>query len=296
MRDDIFRVMKGEPVVLEHLRYPLLVSPKLNGVRGYVRNGRVLSTANLPLPNTNLQAAFGSAEHLDGEFIVGDPRDTKHSLNRTTSIVMSDEKPIDGLKFYVFDHVADSSAPFRARSILARESVKYHGSERLVVIEHELINNEKELLAKEIEYLKQGYEGLITRDPLAPYKFGKSTAKQAWMGKMKRFRDAEAEVVGFTEEEKNTNEATISETGRTKRSSAKAGKVKKDTLGSVLVRTPQGVIFGVGTGFTADERAHIWKNKGKYLGALLKYKFFEAGSDGVPVLPVFLGWRDRRDR
>lgn len=295
MSDDIFRVMKGEPVVLEHLRYPLLVSPKLNGVRGYVRNGRVLSTANLPLPNTNLQAAFGSAEHLDGEFIVGDSRDTKHSLNRTTSIVMSDEKPIDGLKFYVFDHVADSSAPFRARSILARESVKYHGSERLVVIEHELINSEKELLAKEIEYLKQGYEGLITRDPLAPYKFGKSTAKQAWMGKMKRFRDAEAEVVGFTEEEKNTNEATISETGRTKRSSAKAGKVKKDTLGSVLVRTPQGVIFGVGTGFTADERAHIWKNKGKYLGALLKYKFFEAGSDGVPVLPVFLGWRDRRD-
>ena len=35
----IFRVMKGEPVALEHLRYPLLVSPKLNGVRGYVRNG-----------------------------------------------------------------------------------------------------------------------------------------------------------------------------------------------------------------------------------------------------------------
>ena len=51
MSDDIFRVMKGEPVVLEHLRYPLLVSPKLNGVRGYVRNGRVLSTANLPLPS-----------------------------------------------------------------------------------------------------------------------------------------------------------------------------------------------------------------------------------------------------
>ena len=42
----IFRVMKGEPVELEHLRYPLLVSPKLNGVRGYVRNGDVLSTSN----------------------------------------------------------------------------------------------------------------------------------------------------------------------------------------------------------------------------------------------------------
>lgn len=287
----IFRVMKGEPVVLEHLRYPLLVSPKLNGVRGYVRNGQVLSTANLPLPNVNLQAAYGSAEHLDGEFIVGDPCDTKRSLNRTTSIVMSDEKPIDGLTFYAFDHVENTDWAFRERIELLKKTA-HHG---VVIIRHESIGSEEELLAKEIEYLKRGYEGLITRDPHAKYKFGKSTAKQAWMGKMKRFKDDEAEVIGFVEEEKNTNEATVSETGRTKRSSAKAGKVKKGTLGSVVVRNARGAVFNIGTGFTAAERYYIWSHQDEYLGRLIKYKFFEAGSDGVPVLPVYIGWRDRRD-
>lgn len=287
----IFRVMKGEPVELEHLRYPLLVSPKLNGVRGYVRNGDVLSTSNKLLPNVNLQDKFRTAEHLDGEFIVGDPCDTKRSLNRTTSVVMADGKPIDQLKFYAFDHVKNTDWRFIDRIELLQET-KHPG---VIIIRHELVQNEKELLAKEVEYLSRGYEGLITRDPHAPYKYGKSTAKQAWMGKMKRFKDDEAEVIGFTEEERNNNVATISETGRTKRSSAKAGKVGKDALGSVLVRNAQGAVFGIGTGFSAIERAEIWANQGKYLGRLIKYKFFEAGSDGTPVLPVYIGWRDRRD-
>lgn len=287
----LFRVMKGEPVVLEHLRYPLYVSPKLNGVRGYVRNGDVLSTANKRLPNVNLQEAFRSAEHLDGEFLVGDPTDTKRSLNRTTSVVMSDEKPIDDLKFYVFDHVAAPNLPFKER----HATVKKVKHPRIVVVKHELVRDQRELLDKEVEYLTLGYEGLITRDPEAPYKFGKSTALQAWMGKMKRFKDAEAVVIGFEEGTRNTNAATISETGRTKRSSAKAGKIPKDTLGSLIVRTPHGVVFNVGTGFTDAQKADIWANRNHYLGKLAKYKFFEIGSGDVPVLPVFLGWRDRRD-
>ena len=287
----IFRVMKGEPVVLEHLRYPLLVSPKLNGVRGYVRGGDVLSTANKRLPNVNLQDVFRTAEHLDGEFIVGDPSDTQNSLNRTTSVVMSDEKPVDGLKFYVFDHVKNTDWRFIDRIELLQET-KHPG---VIIIRHELVQNEKELLAKEIEYLSRGYEGLITRDPLAQYKFGKSTAKQAWMGKMKRFKDDEAVIIGFVEGQKNNNVKVVSETGRSKRSSAKAGKEAKGTLGSLVCLWKNGQTFNIGTGFTDDEKAYIWTNQAEYLNQLAKFKFFELGSGDVPVLPVWLGLRDRRD-
>ena len=287
----IFRVMKGEPVVLEHLRYPLYVSPKLNGVRGYVMNDKVLSTANKLLPNINLQTMFRTALDLDGEFIVGDPSDTKHSLNRTTSVVMADDKPINDLVFYVFDHIANPMDSFEER-IMRLLKVKHA---RVEVIDHCLINNERELLRMEEKYLRAGYEGLITRDPKASYKFGKSTAKQAWMGKMKRFKDDEAEIVGFIEGTHNTNEAVISETGRTKRSSAKAGKVPKGTLGSIICRYKNGNTFGIGTGFTDDEKMYIWTHQDEFLGKLAKYKYFEAGSDGVPVLPVWLGLRDSRD-
>lgn len=291
----LFRVMKGEPVVLEHLRYPGLASSKLNGVRGYVRNGSVWSTANKLLPNVNLQDVFGKFEHLDGEFIVGDPSDTQNSLNRTTSIVMSDDKPITGLKFYVFDHIADTDAPFSARTLLMNAAVKQYKSQLLVPLEHVTIRSEAELLVKEVEYLKAGYEGLIWRDPDAPYKFGKSTAKQAWMGKMKRFTDDEAEIIGFVEEMFNGNAATISETGRTKRSSAKAGKTGKGRLGALTLRRKDGVTFNCGTGFDDRLRQDIWDNQREYLGQLAKYKFFEIGSGNVPVLPVFLGIRDKRD-
>ena len=287
----IFRVMKGEPVALEHLRYPLLVSPKLNGVRGYVAQGKVLSTSNKRLPNVHLQALFQSAEHCDGEFIVGDPSDTQNSLNRTTSVVMSDEKPVDGLKFYVFDHVKNTDWRFIDRIELLQET-KHPG---VIIIRHELVQNEKELLAKEIEYLSRGYEGLITRDPHAPYKYGKSTAKQAWMGKMKRFKDDEAEVIGFVEGQKNNNVKVVSETGRSKRSSAKAGKEAKGTLGSLVCLWKNGQTFNIGTGFTDDEKAYIWTNQAEYLNQLAKFKFFELGSGDVPVLPVWLGLRDRRD-
>ena len=287
----IFRVMKGEPVELEHLRYPLLVSPKLNGVRGYVRNGDVLSTSNKLLPNVNLQDKFRTAEHLDGEFIVGDPCDTKRSLNRTTSVVMADGKPIDQLKFYAFDHVKNTDWRFIDRIELLQET-KHPG---VIIIRHELVQNEKELLAKEIEYLSRGYEGLITRDPHAPYKFGKSTAKQAWMGKMKRFKDDEAVIIGFVEGQKNNNVKVVSETGRSKRSSAKAGKEAKGTLGSLVCLWKNGQTFNIGTGFTDDEKAYIWTNQAEYLNQLAKFKFFELGSGDVPVLPVWLGLRDRRD-
>ncbi len=284
-----FRVMKGEPVVLAHLRYPIYVSPKLNGVRGHVQQKGVLSTSNTPLPNIHLQAAFGTALHRDGEFIVGDPQDTQNSLGRTQSIVMSDEKPVDGLKFYVFDHVENTGWEFERRTKLLKPS------KNIIVVKHELVHGEEELLAKEHEYLQLGYEGLMTRDPKAPYKFGKSTAKQAWMGKLKRFIDDEAEIIGFEEEMHNGNEATVSETGRTKRSSAKSGKTGKGRLGALVLRHRNGSVFGCGAGFDHATRQTIWDNRSEHVGQLAKFKYFEAGSGDVPVLPVFLCIRDRRD-
>lgn len=295
-----FRVMKGEPVVLQHLRYPLLALPKLNGFRGHVRDSAVLSASNTPLPNIHLQAFYRHFHFFDGEFLVGDPTDSKNSLNRTSSVVTSQDKPIEDLKFYTFDHTQDVLKPYRHRFGRLPTSLKAVGLKgadkgRVVVLESRLITCEAQLLDTEQEWVDAGYEGLITRDPEAPYKCGKSTAKQAWMGKMKRFADDEGVIIGFVEGEHNTNEATVSRTGHTKRSSAKAGKVPNGTLGAVIVRHKNGKTFGIGTGFTEAERDYIWAHREQYLGKLAKYKYFEIGSGDVPVLPVWLGLRDPID-
>ena len=72
------------------LSYPLLASPKLDGVRALIINGIVMSRSFKPIPNAHVQELFGRPEYngLDGELIVGAPTD-KDVYRNTTSGVMS---------------------------------------------------------------------------------------------------------------------------------------------------------------------------------------------------------------
>lgn len=284
----IFTVMLAKDADLGKLRYPLLVSPKLDGIRAYVREGIVYSRKNKPIPNKYVQTLFKPYDYFDGELIVGDPTDPFVYRNTMSGIMSVEGEP--AVRFFVFDHIEYLNNPYRERMM---RCVRFNKKTQ-VPLEQKLILNIDDLLAYESEVLEQGYEGLILRDPSAPYKCGRSTVKEGYLLKLKRFTDAEFEVVGFEERLKNNNEATTDETGRTKRSSHKANKSGRGDLGA-LVLQHNGDTFTCGTGFTDAERADIWDNQDKYLGRLAKVKFFAIGAYDKPRHPVFLGWRDKRD-
>jgi DNA ligase-1 len=284
----IFTVMLAKDADLGKLRYPLLVSPKLDGIRAYVREGVVYSRKNKPIPNKHVQTLFKPYDYFDGELIVGDPTDPFVYRN-TMSGVMSIEGEPD-VKYFVFDHLLYLHEPFALRN---GRSLRYN-RKVTVALEQKLITTYDELLEHEAKVLELGYEGLILRDPNAPYKCGRSTVKEGGMLKLKRFSDAEFTVVGFEERLKNNNEATTDETGRTKRSSHKANKSGRGDLGALVLQHNRDT-FTCGTGFTDAERADIWDNQDKYLGRLAKVKFFAIGAYDKPRHPVFLGWRDKRD-
>jgi DNA ligase-1 len=165
----------------------------------------------------------------------------------------------------------------------------------VVVHEQVEINNLEELTTYEELYLDRGYEGVILRDPNAPYKNGRSTVNEGYLLKMKRFVDAEFEVIGYEERMHNGNEATTNELGRTKRSSHKAGKVGLGDLGALVLRG-DGFTFSVGTGFDDVTRKHLWEIRDVDLvGRLAKIKYFPIGMKEAPRHPVFLGWRDAID-
>jgi DNA ligase-1 len=147
------------------------------------------------------------------------------------------------------------------------------------------------LLKLEAEMLEQGYEGLILRDGHAPYKMGRSTVKEGYLLKLKRFTDAEFEVIGFEERMHNANEASTNELGRTKRSSCMAGLEGRGDLGALVVRRAGGLVFNVGTGLNDADRQEIWNHQDKYLGQMAKVKYFAIGMKDAPRHPVFLGWR-----
>ena len=284
----IFKPMLATDADLTKLVFPLLASAKLDGVRAIVRDGVVYSRSNKPIPNKGVQSKFKDLEHYDGELIYGDPT-SKSCYRDTVSIVMSHDKPAEGVGFFVFDHVEKPTLPYVKRMPKNRLSgnVYLHDQVFCTCIE--------DVLDYEAECLEDGHEGLILRSPDAPYKMGRSTVNEGYLLKLKRFSDFEATVIGFEERMENTNEKTTNELGRSKRSSHQAGKVGRNDLGALLLRTAQGVEFACGTGFDDAERLRIWNNRPRYLGQLAKIKSFDIGVKDKPRHPVFLGWRSKLD-
>jgi len=272
------------------LRYPCWASFKLDGIRAVVRDGVVYSRSNKPIPNKHVQQKFKHLEHFDGELIVGNPCSTT-VFRDTTSIVMSHDKPADDVNFYVFDHIAELTKPYSARALNIRGWGVRHD---IHILSQLPIENHEQLVEFEAQALEVGYEGLILRDPAAPYKMGRSTVNEGCLLKVKSFRDAEAMVIGFEERMRNDNEAVTNELGRSKRSSHQSGKSGRGDLGA-LICVFDGVQFNIGTGFTDSERAAIWANQSTYLGKLAKFKYFPVGVKTAPRHPVFLGFRHMSD-
>lgn len=280
---------------LEKIQYPVLGFPKIDGIRAVIHDRRPLSRKLITLPNKFIQGFF-SHDHfqgLDGELVVGAPNDPL-CIKHTTSGVMS-VGGVPDFTFYVFDKW-DASGGYGERYIAALNQVLGDAcGPRVRLLKSKVLENEDDLLAYESGALDEGYEGIIVRDGFAPYKHGRSTVREGGLLKLKRFLDSEAEVLEVIEEQFNGNEAQKDNLGRTKRSSAKAGKVGKGRAGALRVRDlTTGVEFEVGTGLTDADKAEWWawwelgsRRHPRYV----KYKFFPVGMQERPRHPVYLSWR-----
>lgn len=282
-------------VDLSKLKYPLLASPKIDGIRALVSGGVGVSRSMKPIRNKYTQLLLGvsALEGLDGELAVGNPWD-KNLMQQTSSGVMS----ADGfppVHYYVFDKW-NSSEVFNNRLQLAEQVVYNYNAPAIRFLRHTLINSHEELLAYEQEHLTLGYEGVMLRSLSGIYKQNRSTLREGILLKLKRFHDAECIVQGFEPLYRNQNPATVDERGFTKRSSVQEGKVADEYLGSLIVRSlDTGVLFSIGSGFTEHQRRVLWDDRDNLVGRIVKYKSFKVGVKEAPRFPIFLGFRDKDD-
>jgi DNA ligase-1 len=73
--------------------------------------------------------------------------------------------------------------------------------------------------------------------------------------------------------------------------------IPMDVLGALIVKDVKtGVEFNVGTGFTAEERAGIWKQKDTLIWKLITYEYLPYGVKDKPRHPVFISWRLEEDQ
>lgn len=292
------------PADYDKITYPKLASPKYDGIRAVVRGGKLWSRKGKLIPNAYCQKLFGrkAYEGFDGELIVGAPT-AKNCFQETMSGCMSADGEPD-VKYFVFDYLRGNVAGYgyEARHKELRKAL-IGGSNAadayVVVVMGTTVGDTASCGVYEAAMLAEGFEGIMLREPGGAHKYGRSTMREQGLIAIKRFAQAEGLVQWAEEQQVNTNAAEVSELGRTKRSSAKAGKVPKGVLGALHVKViacsevPEliGSELNVGTGFNDDQRAIFWKQREGLTGQIVTFKFQAHGSKDAPRIPVFIGFR-----
>ena len=268
---------------LEDLTYPLLASPKLDGIRCIMADGMPFSRNMKRIPNKFIQEQLMKLKQhgLDGELMIRNAAD----FNSVSSAVMSVTGEPD---FYlaVFDNFDLDMFGFWDRWRKTKDLVNDLNSSRIQIVQHEVINNAKELKEFWNWCVENGYEGAMVRSLHGPYKRGRSTFKQGYLIKLKLWQDDEAKITGFTELLVNANEAEIGELGQTKRSSHQDGMIPSDTLGALVVEW-KGKQFKVGSGFDMSMRHKLWNERENLIGKQITFKFQEVSKYGIPRFPIF---------
>jgi len=270
-------------------KFPYIASPKIDGIRFLMIDGVAVSRTFKPIRNKHIQSLLSQylPDGVDGELTSGD------TFQSSTSAVMTIEGEPE-FKVWVFDYVNpdEEILPFYLRILNIPLNTLPFDYE---LLSGTTIHSPKELERYEYICLHNGYEGVMLRDPNGTYKFGRSTVNDNILLKVKRFEDDEAELIAIEEKMSNQNVAEKDAFGHVKRSASLEGMVPMNTTGTLIVRNKDGLEFGIGSGLDDKTREEIWNNKEKYIGKLVKYKYFPQGVKELPRHPVFLGFRDVED-
>lgn len=285
-----------------NLVFPVLASPKLDGIRCLIRDGHAVSRTLKPIQNRYIQQEIGdwNYEDLDGELIVG-ASSGPLVYNRTNSGVMSRDGEPD-FHYFVFDLITFVDAPYveRLDALISHMADSPHP--RIHVLDHVLLNDPADLSAYEINCLDVGFEGIMLRSIDGQYKYGRSTANEGYIWKVKRFEDYEARVVAFVAAEKNNNPRLVDALGHTIRSQVKAGMEETTMIGALIcVRInatgqPSSEPFRVAPGtMTHEERKKFFADPSLIMGKIIKCKEFAYGKVNQPRFARFHGLRDPID-
>ncbi|MCA3252342.1 MAG: DNA ligase [Pseudomonadota bacterium] len=235
-----------------------LVSEKLDGVRALWDGRRLWFRSGLPILAPHWFVERLPPVPLDGELWLG--RGRFEQLAAAVRRAAAVDAEWRALRYEVFD-LPSAAGPFAARAARLREIVRLQRFDALHAVEQSALADRAALRRRLDEVLAAGGEGLMLHRADAPWRAGRSDA----LLKLKRLFDAEAVVV-----------AHVPGRGR------HAGR-----LGALQVRTPEGVEFLLGTGFSDAERAAPPPP-----GSVVTYVFRGRTAGGVPRFASFLRVRD----
>lgn len=234
------------------------VSEKLDGVRTYWDGAALYSRQGNRFQVPDWFVKEFPQTPLDGELWMG------RGAFETLSGIVRRKKPNDkdwrNIRFMVFDLPANS-ADFDGRLRRLKKILGAVKSPQIGLVEQFRVADSDELKAALRRVVSQGGEGLMLRKADSRYRAGRSDD----LLKLKLHEDAEAVVIAHL-----------------------PGKGKyKGMLGSLLVETPDGKRFKLGSGFSDQER-----HQPPPIGAIVTYKHYGKTRNGIPRFASFLRIRN----
>jgi DNA ligase-1 len=305
----------AEDAILDSIIYPVWAQPKIDGVRALNLDGTLTGRSLKKFTGTGITERFSQPYHryLDGEMVLG-PDPCAARLCSLTTGAMGAFKGVTempDLYWWIFDFVGPSAdtMPYAERYKLAEHVVNSAGDARLRLVPFEIVHSRQQVDALMAQWLDDGFEGLILRNPNAVYKEGRATQKGQQLWRIKPWSDFEIKVTGVTEGAKNTNVAKTNELGRTERSSAQAGLVPNGQVGSIQgiilkdvldhggrILFKSGMEITAGSGEMTVEEATAWfKDQTQIVGHIAKIKHMTHGVKDLPRFPTFVSKRLAED-
>ncbi len=241
------------------LPHNVLIQPKLDGVRMIVRKNSddTLSmfsrtgkeVTNMKHLEENLKLIMNSGDIFDGE--VYDPDITFEEISGKFR-----KNSSNILKYFIFDTFGESHHTSRHIPRMDTEYIRYVETHW---ISKDAIDHYHD------QFVEQGYEGIMVRDPDAPYVSGRTK----YLQKFKKFIDEEFEIVGV-DEGSGTDEGTA----------------------IFICKTKDDQTFHVRPKGTLEIRREYLRKFDNILGKFLTVKFQEYSDYGIPRFPVGICVRD----
>lgn len=280
------------------IRWPKLGSLKIDGYRAvyaggefFARSGKLHQAPAIRALARELQKR-GLPDGLDGELTV-----PGKDFNEAGGLLRRED--YDGpLRFQVFELMHPGLNAQERFQFLSALSGKF--PENVSLLDQVWLKSLEEMQSFENDALAAGAEGIVLKEPLAKYKHGRGTPKDQIMLKIKRFRSAEALVLGVEPRMHNTNEEERTPLGYAERSTAKDGLVPTDVLGKLHVIGLNGpwknVRFSIGNfdGLTDEEKRYYLANPP--IQEVVTFKYFPEGALDRPRHSVFIGFRPDVDQ
>jgi len=230
------------------------LSEKYDGLRAFWDGERLRTRGGETIAAPDWFTAQWPAEPMDGELWAG--RGRFEEAMSTVRQLTPDDAAWRRIRFMVFDLPAHPGV-FTERIEAYGRLVRRIDQAWVQAVPQERVGSHAELMARLDRMVRDGGEGLMLHRGDAPYR----AVRNDDLLKVKTHEDAEARVVGH-----------VPGKGR------HAGR-----MGALVVQTPQGLRFKLGTGFTDAER-----DQPPAVGTWVTYRFRGLNESGVPRFASFV--------